>query len=133
MYNSLKEDVYSVFASSAWQTGGVPAFPSNYSGIIDTNNSFIRISILPGKATVDAFTFKKKFDGMLILSIFVKAGNGDNETYRVAELLDSYFQGKTLTNGTQFGASTLISLGLDTADRTLYRSDYSINFKAYGE
>lgn len=133
MYSNLKSDIYGLFASSAWTTTGYKAYPANYSGAIDTTTSFIRISILPGKGTVDAHGLKKKFSGMLILSIFVKAGNGDAELFTIADTLDSLFQGKTLTNGTQFGASTVMQLGLDPADKSLYRGDYSINFKAYGD
>ncbi len=133
MYSKLKSDIYGLFASSAWTTTGYKAYPANYSGTIDTTTSFIRISILPGRGTVDAHGFKKKFSGMLILSIFVKAGNGDAELFTIADTLDSLFQGKTLTNGTQFGASTVMKLGLDPADKSLYRGDYSINFKAYGD
>jgi hypothetical protein len=133
MFSKLKSDVYGVFASSAWIATGYKAYPDNYSGAIDSSSAFIRITILPGKSTVDAHGLKKKLSGMLILSIFVKAGNGDAQLFSIADSIDSFFQGKTLTNGTQFGTSTLVKLGLDPADKSLYRGDYSINFKAYGE
>jgi hypothetical protein len=133
MFSKLKSDVYGVFASSAWTATGYKAYPDNYSGAIDSSSAFIRITILPGKSTVDAHGLKKKLSGMLILSIFVKAGNGDAQLFSIADSIDSFFQGKTLTNGTQFGTSTLVKLGLDPADKSLYRGDYSINFKAYGE
>ena len=133
MYSLLKDDIYGVFASTPWVSAGYKAYPSNYNGTIDTSNTFIRVSILPGKATLNAFRFKKTFSGLLILSIFVKAGEGDKTLFTVADALDSFFQGKTLTNGTQFGPSTLSTLGLDPTDDSLYRGDYSINFKAYGD
>ena len=133
MYSLLKDDIYGVFASTPWVSAGYKAYPSNYNGTIDTSNTFIRVSILPGRATLNAFRFKKTFSGLLILSIFVKAGEGDKTLFTVADALDSFFQGKTLTNGTQFGPSTLSTLGLDPADDSLYRGDYSINFKAYGD
>lgn len=133
MYNSLKSDVYDVFASTAWTATGIKAYPVNYSGTIDSSGSFVRISILPGKAGLDAFSFKKRFNGLLVLSIFVKAGNGDNDLFTIADTLDSFFQGKTLINGTQFGASTIMSLGFDSADKSLYRGDYKIQFNSYGE
>lgn len=133
MYNLLKSDVYSVFASNSWTNTGIKSYPVNYSGVIDASGPFLKISILPGKASIDTFSFKKRFNGLLILSIFVKAGNGDNDLFAVADTLDSFFQGKTLTNGTQFGVSTLKQLGLDSADKSLYRGDYSIQFNSYGE
>jgi hypothetical protein len=133
MYSKLKTDIYGVLSSNAWIATGYKAYPSNYSGAVDTTGSFIRTSILPGNGTIDAHGLRKKFSGMLILSIFVKAGNGDAQLFTIADTLDSLFQGKTLTNGTQFGASTLMQLGPDPADKSLYRGDYSINFKAYGD
>jgi len=133
MYTRLKSDIYGVFGSGAWTATGYKAYPSNYSGVVDTTGSFIRTSILPGNGTVEAHGLKKKLSGMLILSIFVKAGNGDSELFTIADTLDSLFQGKTLTNGTQFGTSALMQLGPDPADKSLYRGDYSINFKAYGD
>jgi hypothetical protein len=133
MYNKLRNDIYGVFASAPWIATTYKTYPDNYSGAIDSSASFIRVSILPGNSTVDAHGLKKKFSGMLILSIFVKAGNGDTELFNIADSIDSFFQGKTLANGTQFGTSTLVKLGLDPADKSLYRGDYSINFKAYGD
>lgn len=133
MFSKIKSDVYGVFASSPWTATGYKTYPDNYSGAIDSSAAFIRVTILPGKSTIDAHGLKKKLSGMLILSIFVKAGNGDAELFSIADSIDSFFQGKTLTNGTQFGTSTLMKLGLDPADKSLYRGDYSINFKAYGD
>ncbi len=133
MYTRIKDDVYSVFASPAWTATGNKAYPVNYSGQIDSTGSYLRISILPGKPSLEAFSFKKALNGLLILSIFVKAGDGDKTLFTIADTLDSFFQGKTLTNGTQFGVSTLKSIAPDTADDTLYRGDYAIQFTIYGE
>ena len=133
MFSKIKSDVYGVFASPSWIATNYKTYPDNYSGAIDSSAAFIRVTILPGRSTIDAHGLKKKLSGMLILSIFVKAGNGDAELFSIADSIDSFFQGKTLTNGTQFGTSTLMKLGLDPADKSLYRGDYSINFKAYGE
>lgn len=133
MYGLLKDDIYGVLSSPAWINTGYRTYPTNYSGKIDTSKNFIRVSILPGKPSLDAYSFKKTFSGLLILSVFVKAGEGDKTLFAIADTIDSFFEGKTLTNGTQFGPSTLSTLGLDPADNTLYRGDYSIQFKAYGE
>lgn len=133
MYDLVKQDVYSVFASSSWTATGYKAYPDNYSGTIDITDSFLRISILPANSRVEAHGFKKRLNGLLILSIFVKAGNGDSDLFSVADTLDSFFEGKTLTNGTQFGPSNITKLGLDPVDKSLYRGDYKINFIAYGE
>lgn len=133
MYTKLREDVYGVFASAQWIATNYKAYPDNYSGIIDSSNSFVRISILPARSSFDAFNLKKKFNGLLIIAIFVKAGNGDTDLFNIADTLDNFFESKTLTNGTQFGSSTLTKIGLDSADKSLYRADYTLPFIAYGE
>ena len=133
MYTQVKEDIYNVFASSAWANTGYAAYPFNYSGPIDYTKTVIRISILTPSSKLKSFSFGKELSGLLILSIFVKAGEGDNSLFAVADVLDSFFEGKTLTNGTQFGPSNLKALGLDPANDTLYRGDYTITFKIHGE
>jgi hypothetical protein len=133
MYENIQKDIYSVLASSAFTSLGYKAYPSNYDGKIDTTKSFIRVSILPAKSELQTFRFGKVTNGILILSIFVKSGNGDKELFAIADKLDKLFQGKTLTNGTQFGPSMINKLGLDATDNTYYRGDYMINFTIHGE
>lgn len=133
MYNSLRSDIYSVFSTTDWTTLNIKAYPDNYQGAISTTDSFVKISIITGSASLDAFSFGKQLSGMLIISIFVKAGNGDKDVYTLADTLDGFFEGKTLQNGTQFGPSTIKYSGLDRDDPSLYRGDYSITFKTFGD
>jgi len=133
MYENIQKDIYGVLASFSFTNLGYKAYPMNYDGKIDTTKSIIRVSILPSKSSLETFSFGKVLTGILILSIFVKGGNGDKDLFLIADKLDNLFQGKTLINGTQFGTSLINRLGPDTADNTYYRGDYTINFTIHGE
>jgi hypothetical protein len=133
MYEKVQKDIYGVLSSSAFNSLGYKAYPSNYEGKIDVTKHFIRVSVLPAKGELERFNLGKALSGILVLSIFVKSGNGDKELFTIADKLDVLFQGKTLTNGTQFSTSFLNKLGLDTTDNTYYRGDYTINFTIHGE
>ena len=133
MFDSIRSDIYSVFASSQWTATGIKAYPANYQGTISNKNEFVRISILSGKSNFDSFNLQKTVPGLLILSVFVKTGAGDKRLFQIADILDSIFEGKTLQNGTQFGPSTINVIGLDRDDPALYRGDYSITFNKFGE
>jgi hypothetical protein len=133
MYENIQKDIYKVFGSSAWTSLGYKAYPSNYDGKIDSKKSFVRISILPSRGDLSSHGYTKRLRGALIISIFVKSGNGDKELFEIADKLDSLFESKTLINGTQFGPSMLNTIGLDATDNTYYRGDYMINFTIYGE
>lgn len=137
MFNKIRQDVYSVFGSTMWQNtdcgcGFVQAYPENYIGD-KTEVPYIVFSIVPGKASTLSYRNRKEINGLLIASIFVSAKRGDYDAYRVAEKLDSFFQGVTLANKTTFTNSYVVPRGLDQDDPQIYRVDYYINFTNYGE
>lgn len=133
MFSKIKQDIYAVFANNLWKNNGIKVYPDNYQGNIGATKPFIRMTIIPGSARFSSFHLKKELSGRLILSIFVDNKKGETELYSVADIIDDHFQGKTLTNGTQFGPSSITPLGIDNANSSLYRGDYSITFKSYGE
>jgi len=133
MFDSIRSDIYSVFASSQWTATGIKAYPANYQGTISNKNEFVRISIISGRASFDAYNLNKSIPGVLILSVFVKTGAGDKRLFEIADILDDIFEGKTLQNGTQFGPGTINVIGLDRDDPALYRGDYTISFNKFGE
>jgi len=133
MFNKIRQDIYGVFASNLWKNLGIKVFPENYQGDIGTQLPYIRLTIIPGVATLNSHNLEKQLSGRMVLSIFVDNNAGDKDLYELADIIDDYFQSKTLTNGTQFGPSTLIPLGIDKINSSIYRGDYSITFKKYGE
>jgi hypothetical protein len=127
-YTLIKKDIYEVLDSIT----GFKVYPDNYTGS-KTGTSYITTLILPGNGYWNAYGAKKTMSGMLVISIYVQAGKGDAEIATIADTLDTKFQAKTLTNGTQFGASNLKMVGLDPKNPAIYRADYGINFKYYGD
>lgn len=132
MFELLQNDVYNVFTTSAWTATGVKVYPVNYQGKI-TAPEFARLSILPARAIVQAFGLKKQLSGMIIVSIFLKAGDGDKRIFQIADKLSQVLDGKRLPNGTSFKVGSVRTIGLDSENAALYRADYSNNFTIYGE
>ena len=132
MFNSIVTDVYGLLAAPEWVALNIPAKPSNYQASVNSSE-FVRVSILPGETSLASHGVTKLISGRVILSIFVVAGNGDKKLFSLAEKLSRYFDCITMPSGTQFGAGSLRVIGTDSENPALYRGDFSINFKIYGE
>jgi hypothetical protein len=133
-YSSLTNDVNSIFASANWQSEGIETHPQNFVGSA-VNSSYVRVSVVAsGSALVNP---PRSAAGMLIIDIFVPAGEGTALVDTIADKLDKYLAGRVLTttlNGTtQLGSSTLVHLGNDKANPALYRSSFSISFNYFGK
>jgi hypothetical protein len=133
MYEKILQDIYGIFSTVDWAQTNCRAYPANYDGIIESDCNFLRLYILPSNGQFETFNLGKRITGILIMSIHTISGHGDKELFIVADKLDNLLQGKTLTNGTQFGPSRLTNIGLDSTDNTYYRGDYTINFTIHGE
>jgi hypothetical protein len=132
MYNLIKNDIYGVFASTQWKAENILVVPENFTGTLDTL-PYIRLTIAPSSSTLSSFGVGKEVSGLMILSIHVSTEKGDSEAYTIAQKLDGYFQAKQLTNKTQFKVSYISTLGVDRDNPKIYRVDYFIPFKNYGE
>ena len=131
MYERLLDDIYGVFASTEWRALGYPTFPENYGGSVGST-PYIRISILLA-GELDRYSLGKSLRGQLRLAIFINNEEGDRKLFSMGDEFDQFFEGKILTNGTQFGTSNLVLVGRDTDDPSIYRADYVINFNNYGD
>jgi len=132
MFNLIKDDIYGVFASTQWKAENILVVPESFTGTLDTL-PYIRLTIAPSRGEIASFGVGKELSGLMILSIHVSTEKGDTEIYSIAQKLDGYFQAKQLSNKTQFKASYLNTLGVDQDNPKIYRSDYFIPFKNYGE
>jgi hypothetical protein len=128
-YTELDDMVFSVFGSDDWASTGVKVVPSNF--LAKGHEEFVRINIIPGDRGIN----HQSVSGILIANIFVESGNGPSRTSEVADLLDRFLSGVRLSNeatkGLQFFGSSLVSLGVDPKISSLFRADYTINFKYY--
>jgi hypothetical protein len=132
MFNKVKDDIYSVFASPEWTSEGIKVVPESFTGTVD-GVPYLRLVIAPSRGNLARYGIGKELSGLMILSIFVSTTTGDSAAYTIAEKLDQRFQAKTLSNKTQFGVSYINTIGVDAANPSLYRVDYFIPFKNYGE
>jgi len=129
-YTDLQNDVFSIFASSAWQAESINTYPSNFVGT-NTSNEFIRVTIVPSGPGINLLSIS----GIIIIDIFTPAGEGPNRPSVIADLLDTYLVGKSFNTGsgvTQLTNSSMEHRGRDPENNALHRSIYSIPFSFYG-
>lgn len=132
-FTSLMTSINALFGSSTWTSNNIPTYPENYQGKISSQNEFCRINIIPANSEIAHYGGDKSVSGNIIIDIYVKAGEGQARVMAIADLLDILLQTKNLTNGLELGTSYVTTLGLDTANKSLYNAKYLIPFKSYGE
>ena len=130
-YENLEKDVFSIFASTLWKNENIKTFPVNFIELTP-GTEFVRVSVIPSGNGINLTSIS----GVLIIDIFTSAGNGPRKTSLIADKLDSYLVGKSVStvsgNNTQFNKSSLSYIGLDTVNSALYRATYSIPFNYFG-
>lgn len=130
MFETIITTFYSLPQNSL--LANLPVYPADYRGTISAV-PFLKLSIVTGKANQFAYRDNKLVTGLVIVSIFYKAGSGQKEPTVIASNLDSVFQNKLLAYGIQTNVSSLQFMGPDPDDSTLSRADYSVPFSYYGE
>lgn len=130
-YSNLNSDIYSVFSTDIWKAEKIVTRPSNFVGL-DKPSEFIRVSVIPSGTGLN----RKSVSGVLIIDIFTQAGGGPKRSAIIADKLDSYLSGKSLstTAGTtvQFPESSAMDLkGNDKDNPALYRVAYTIPFNYF--
>jgi len=133
MYDNVLADIEGIFAGESWATQAIEIYPDNYQGDINNENEYCRLSVLPSNSKQLAYGGSKQTGGIIIVKIFVKAGEGQSRLMAISDVLDIYLQNKHLTNGTELGTSYLNVEGLDPANKALYSARYIIPFTLYGE
>jgi len=130
-YASMESDVFSVFGSAEWKAQGVATYPSNFVAKA-AGDEFIRVSIVPSGTGVNLISGS----GLLMIDVFISAGSGPNRASVIADKLDQFLVGKTLSSGagkvTQFSSSAVSQSGPDRDNPSLHRSSYVIPFNHYG-
>jgi len=130
-YENLEKDVFSIFGSTLWKNENIKTFPVNFIEL-SPGTEFVRVSVIPSGNGINLTSIS----GVLIIDIFTSAGNGPRRTSLIADKLDSYLVGKSVStitgNSTQFKNSALSYVGLDTVNSALYRATYSIPFNYFG-
>jgi hypothetical protein len=119
--------VEGLFASSAWTTNNIKAFPANYQGEIDADE-WIRLSVLPFSSEL---AFKDVIaNGQIVCQIFVPAGSGMKRAYQIADLLKALLDQEVISGYLQTTNSFITNIGIDPKDAGLYNIDYTVNFRS---
>jgi len=127
-YSNLSSDIFSIFGTDTWKAEKIKTYPNSFIAV-SAPDEFIRVSIVPSKPSDINI---KSISGILLIDIFIQAGNGPKRSYTIADKLDSYLAGKALNtrSGTlvQFLSSTIDAGTEDTDNKSLYRTIYTIPF-----
>jgi len=125
--SQLLTAVEGLFASSAWTSNNIKAFPANYQGEIDADE-WIRVSVLPFSSEL---AFKDVIaNGQIVCQIFVPAGSGMKRAYQIADLLKALLDQEVISGYLQTTNSFITNIGIDSKDSGLYNVDYTVNFKS---
>ena len=119
--------VEGLFASTAWTSNNIKAFPANYQGKINAEE-WIRVSVLPFSSELayqDVIA-----NGQIVCNIFVPAGAGMKRAYQIADLLKTLLDQEVISGYLQTTNSFITNIGIDPKDAGLYNVDYTVNFKS---
>jgi hypothetical protein len=127
-YIDIVDNVYKIFATPTWKAEKIATFPSNLDG---SGEEFIRVSVIPSGGGVNL----NSGSGVVLIDIFTAAGKGPKRAMSIADILDSYLVGKSLSTQvgatTQFSQSSVQPFGADPVNPSLYRVQYSISFNYF--
>ena len=139
-FEDARKTIEYMFTKSYWATQEIAMYPDNYQGTISNKTEFLRLNIMPSNST-STFGGQKAVQGLVIISIYTKAGEGQKRVMEIADILDILLENKTTSTtiagtaitGPEFGTSYLAINGLDPANKALYSAQYTIPFQSYGE
>lgn len=129
-YAALESIVYGVFDSSAWKAKSIAAIPRDYLPKT-VLSEFVRISVLPQSSVKNLGNSR----GLLQIEIYTQAGLGSKRQATIADALDSVLEGKHFANNLgslQLFVSSVRPDGVDTVNKNLTRSTYTIPFTFFG-
>ena len=125
--SQLLTAVEGLFASTAWTSNNIKAFPANYQGEIDADE-WIRVSVLPFSSEL---AFKDVIaNGQIVCQIFVPSGQGMKRAYEIADILKTLLDQEVISGYLQTTNSFITNIGIDQKDSGLYNVDYTVNFKS---
>lgn len=131
-YEEVLKNIYGVFDGTAWKDLNINTQPENYKGI--TTETIVITPLFTGGSLPG--TASSSVSGMIMIDIFVEANKGPLRAHQIAGELDLLLVEKSIVatsgNVTQLLRSSLASIGLDAANKTLYRYSYSIPFNHFG-
>jgi len=125
--SQLLTAVEGLFASTAWTSNNIKAFPANYQGEIDADE-WIRVSVLPFSSEL---AFKDVIaNGQIVCQIFVSAGAGMKRAYEIADMLKTLLDQEVISGYLQTTNSFITNIGIDTKDAGLFNVNYTVNFRS---
>jgi len=125
--SQLLTAVEGLFASTAWTSNNIKAFPANYQGEIDSDE-WVRVSVLPFSSEL---AYKDVIaNGQIVCQIFVPSGQGMKRAYQIADILKTLLDQEVISGYLQTTNSFITNIGIDTKDSGLFNVNYTVNFRS---
>ena len=128
-FTSSTQRIFDVFEEAQWKALGILVLPADMSPK-DPVQEYVRVSVIHGNQGLN----QESTSGIVHLDIFTPNGMGPARALAIADQLDGLFERRSVFQGgsiqTQHG--TLGYLGIDSANPSLQRHLYSINFNYFG-
>jgi len=128
-YADIVSDVFSVFAMTAWADLNIATIPDNVPRPADIAE-YVHVSVIPSGGGINIGSGS----GILSADIYTPRGQGPLRAALIADFLDGFLVGNSLTSGegtSQFLGSSFATSGIDKENPDLYKSVYSITFKHF--
>jgi hypothetical protein len=117
-YSEIRDSIFSKITNFT----DLSFYPDNF-GELKANTA--RVSIVLSDSTIHETVY-----GLLIIDIFITAGEGPSKLYSIADELDTLLLKKTVGH-LQFFTSAMTPRGYDIDNPTLFRGQYQLNFSYF--
>ena len=124
--SNINTAVESLFASTAWTSNNIKAYPANYQGKIDSNE-WVRLNVLPFSSELSYNN--DKTTGQIVCNIFVPSGQGVKRAYEIVDILKNLLDRNSISGYLQTTNSFITNIGVDQKDSGLYAVDFTVNFQ----
>jgi len=130
-YSATQQAIFSIFGLNTWTAENIKTFPQD---VVASNagDEFVKVTIIPSGKGIN----RVSISGIVIIDIYTASGLGPSRASAIADKLDDYLCNKTViisaSRNVQFDRSTMVPKGIDSDNKTLVRSQYTIPFNLFG-
>lgn len=131
-YSSAVDAVYTAIDQTVFDFALVP---DDYRGQYADSSEFVSVKILTPSGARVAFGNSgqvRETSGLLSFSIFTPMGKGPGRIKEIIDQLDVVFSMKRVGD-LDFGPSSVVSIGQDSANENLSHTEYRLQFTTFGE
>lgn len=129
-YSNTLLDVFSIFGSPGWVAESITTVPQNFAGSTDSSK-FIRVSVIASGGGINT----DSVSGLILISIFTPNGKGPAEAAAIADKLDNFLVGVSISLSgavTQITSGSSFDAGKEDENNSMFlHSTYQVQFNHF--